>query len=76
MSFSQPSTFELVLSCPFCSYFFFLFRHGGLTMGKVSVHGEPKFFEGQLRVFTNLIRVIVLTCLLGLKFSCLADVLH
>ena len=45
----------------------FFLRHGGpppkalhqsgLTMGKMSVHGEPKFSEGQPRVFTNLIRV-------------------
>ena len=45
----------------------FFLRHGGplpkvlhqsgLTMGKMSVHGEPKFSEGQLRVFTNLVRV-------------------
>ena len=45
----------------------FFFRHGGLppkalhqsglTMGKMSVHGEPKFPEGQPRVFTNLVRV-------------------
>ena len=44
-----------------------LLRHGrpplkalhqrGLTMGKMSVHGEPKFSEGQPRVFTNLVRV-------------------
>ena len=27
------------------------------TMGKMSVHGEPKFSEGQPRVFTNLVRV-------------------
>ena len=26
-------------------------------MGKMSVHGEPKFSEGQPRVFTNLVRV-------------------
>ena len=42
-------------------------RHGGpppkalhqsvLTMGKMSVHGERKFSEGQPRVFTNLVRV-------------------
>ena len=47
--------------------FFFFLRHGGpplkalhksgLTMGKMSVHGEPKFSEGQPRVFTNLVRV-------------------
>ena len=46
---------------------FFFLRHGGpppkalhqsgLTMGKMSVHGEPKFSEGQPRVFTNLVRV-------------------
>ena len=45
----------------------FFLRHGGpppkalhqsgLTMGKSSVHGEPKFSEGQPRVFTNLVRV-------------------
>ena len=45
----------------------FFFRHGGpppkalhqsgLTMGKMSVHGEPKFSEGQPRVFKNLVRV-------------------
>ena len=45
----------------------FFLRHGGpppkalhqsgLTMGKMSVHGEPKFSEGQPRVFTNLVRV-------------------
>ena len=45
----------------------FFFRHGGpppkalhqsgLTMGKMSVHGEPKFSEGQPRVFTNQVRV-------------------
>ena len=51
------------------SVFFFCFflRHGGpppkalhqsgLTMGKMSVHGEPKFSEGQPRVFTNQVRV-------------------
>ena len=49
-----------------CCVFFFL-RHGsplpkalhqsGLTMGKMSVHGEPKFSEGQPGVFTDLIRV-------------------
>ena len=32
-------------------------RQGGLTMGSVSVHGEPKFSEGQPLVFTNLVRV-------------------
>ena len=32
-------------------------HQGGLTMGKTSVHGEPKFSEGQPRVFTNLVRV-------------------
>ena len=26
-------------------------------MGKMSVHGEPKFSEGQPRVFTNQVRV-------------------
>ena len=26
-------------------------------MGKMSFHGEPKFSEGQPRVFTNLVRV-------------------
>ena len=26
-------------------------------MGKMSIHGEPKFSEGQPRVFTNLVRV-------------------
>ena len=46
---------------------FFFLRHGGpppkalhqsgLTMGKMSVHGEPKFSEGQPRVFTNQVRV-------------------
>ena len=46
---------------------FFSLRHGGpppkalhqsgLTMGKKSVHGEPKFSEGQPRVVTNLVRV-------------------
>ena len=46
---------------------FFFFRHGGpppkalhqggLSMGNVCVHGEPKFSEGQPRVFTDLIRV-------------------
>ena len=45
----------------------FFLRHGGpppkalhqsgLTMGKMSVHGEPKISEGQPRVFTNLVRV-------------------
>ena len=45
----------------------FFFWHGGpspkalhqsgLTMGKMSVHCEPKFSEGQPRVFTNLVRV-------------------
>ena len=45
----------------------FFFGHGdpppkalhqsGLTMGKMSVHGEPKFSEGHPRVFTNLVRV-------------------
>ena len=45
----------------------FFLRHGGpppkalhqsgLTMGKMSVHGEPKFSEGQPRVFTNQVRV-------------------
>ena len=45
----------------------FFFRHGGPppkalhqsgpTMGKMSVHGEPKFSEGQPRVFTNQVRV-------------------
>ena len=45
----------------------FFLRHGGpppkalhqsgLTMGKMSVHGEPKFCEGQPRVFTKLVRV-------------------
>ena len=54
------------VSCTLPPPFFFL-RHGGpppkglhqsgLTMGKVSVHGEPKFSEGQPRVFTNLVRV-------------------
>ena len=32
-------------------------HQSGLTMGKMSVHGEPKFSEGQPRVFTNLVRV-------------------
>ena len=32
-------------------------HQSGLTMGKLSVHGEPKFSEGQPRVFTNLVRV-------------------
>ena len=32
-------------------------HQSGLTMGKISVHGEPKFSEGQPRVFTNLVRV-------------------
>ena len=45
----------------------FFLRHGGpppkalhqsgLTMGKMSVHGEPKFSEGQPRVLTNQVRV-------------------
>ena len=45
----------------------FFLRHGGpppkalhqsgLTMGKMSVHGELKFSEGQRRVFTNQVRV-------------------
>ena len=47
--------------------FIFFLRHGGpppkalhqsgLTMGKMSVHGEPKFSEGQPRVFANQVRV-------------------
>ena len=32
-------------------------HQSGLTMGKVSIHGEPKFSEGQPRVFTNQVRV-------------------
>ena len=32
-------------------------HQSGLTMGKMSVHGEPKFSKGQPRVFTNLVRV-------------------
>ena len=46
---------------------FFSLRHGGpppkalhqsgLNMGRMSVHGEPKFSEGQPRVFTNLVKV-------------------
>ena len=32
-------------------------HQSGLTMGKISVHGEPKFSEGQPRVFTNQVRV-------------------
>ena len=32
-------------------------HQSGLTMGKMSVHGEPKFSEGQPRVFTNQVRV-------------------
>ena len=45
----------------------FFFRHGGpppkalhqscLTMGKMSIHGEPKFSKRQPRVFTNLVKV-------------------
>ena len=58
---------------------FFFLRHGGpppkalhqsgLTMSSVSVHGEPKFSEGQPRVFTNLVRVKkhCMTCTMGLK---------
>ena len=54
----------------------FFLRHGGpppkalhqsgLTMGKMSVHGEPKFSEGQPRVFTNQVRVKTLHELLHL----------
>ena len=53
--------------CGCCRWWFFFLTHGGpppkalhqsgLTMGKMSVHGEPKFSEGQPRVFTNLVRV-------------------
>ena len=32
-------------------------HQSGLTMGKMSVHGEPKFSEGQPRVFINLVWV-------------------
>ena len=32
-------------------------HQSGLAMGKMSVHGEPKYSEGQPRVFTNLVRV-------------------
>ena len=55
--------------------FFSLLRHGGpppkalhqsgLTMGKMSGHGEPKFSEGQLRVFTNLVRLTSFLALLS-----------
>ena len=54
-----------LLVFPACPVFFV--RHGGpppkalyqsgLTMGKMSNHGEPKFSEGQPRVFTNPVRV-------------------
>ena len=37
-------------------------HQSGLTMGKVSVHGEPKFSEGQPRVFTNQVRVKQYPC--------------
>ena len=38
-------------------------------MGSVSVHGEPKFSEGQPRVFTNLVRVKkhCMRCTMGLR---------
>ena len=66
------------MKCALVAHFYFL-RHGGpppkalhqggLTMGSVCVHGEPKFSEGQPRVFTNLIRVenTCMSCTMGLK---------
>ena len=47
-----------------CCFFFEAWRslpkalhQSSLIKGKMSVHGEPKFSEGQPRVFTNLVRV-------------------